>query len=93
MSNQTPRDHFTITGPLYGQPTTIFIDVAGAHEDECSFWHGGDCDCTPEMQAARTREHHQDCDWRWAGWRCNCHELEAGLWARLYRRLKSLRRG
>jgi hypothetical protein len=56
---------------------TIFIDLDpnAPHEEECSFWHGGTCDCNDEMRAARDREHCHECDFvnSYSGSaRCNC---------------------
>ncbi len=67
--------------------TAIFIDVDpnAPHTEECNFWHGGVCDCTPQMRAALRREHCHECDYvnSYTGsalcncrGRCICERLE-----------------
>jgi hypothetical protein len=43
----------------------IDYDPQGPHregENECNWWHGGVCDCRPEMVAASAREHCHECN-------------------------------
>lgn len=45
--------------------SSVFIDVDphAPHKEECSFWHGGTCDCHPAMIASRAVERHcHECD-------------------------------
>lgn len=44
---------------------SVFVDVDphAPHKEECSFWHGGTCDCHPAMIASRAVERHcHECD-------------------------------
>lgn len=42
----------------------VLVMPLGPHEEECNWWHGGVCDCKPEMIASRAIEHHcHECDY------------------------------
>jgi hypothetical protein len=40
----------------------IDYDPAGAHAEECGWWHGGVCDCRPSMVLASAMRHCHECD-------------------------------
>lgn len=58
----------------------IDFDPQGVHDDECSWWHGGVCNCRPAMRAALAVDHGPECDFRWAydgATPCSCGAVEA----------------
>ena len=58
---------------------SLFIDTDpnAPHDEDCGFWHGGFCNCKPEMVKALETTHCHECDFMHGSGdnRCNCGGL------------------